>query len=161
MDPLESWFEQLVHHEYNECYLYHSFMEEETDARLKRLWELHLDMELGQLRVACELLRTYNGIDPEEILPPALPQPTKFQENKEYVRDVLAGQIDLRADGADFVPLDQLPPEQRSLQYQERVNAGGVPTEDVIDLARTNGGEYRRELLGPHPVESLRQPAGV
>jgi hypothetical protein len=161
MDPLESWFEQLVHHEYNECYLYHSFMEEETDDRLKRLWELHLDMELGQLQVACELLRTYNGIDPEEILPPALPQPTKFQENKEYVRDILATQVDLRTNGPDFVPLDDLGPDHRSLAYMRKVNEGGVPTEDVIDQARHDGGEYRRELLGPHPVGSLRQPETV
>jgi len=161
MDPLESWFEQLVHHEYNECYLYHSFMEEETDERLRRLWELHLDMELGQLRVACELLRTYNGIDPEEILPPALPQPVKFQENKEYVRGVLASQIDLRTDGPDFVDLSDLGPQHRSLEYMRRVNDGGVPTEDVIDGARNDGGEYRRELLGPHPVESLRQPVSA
>jgi hypothetical protein len=161
LDPLESWFEQLVHHEYNECYLYHSFFEEETDDRLKRLWELHLDMELGQLQVACEMLRTYNGIDAEEILPPALPQPTRFQENKEYVRGVLASQIDLRADGADYVPVADLPPGHRSLDYMERVNDGWVPTEEVIDDARRDGGEYRRELLGEHPVPSLRSPAHV
>jgi hypothetical protein len=156
LDPLESWFEQLVHHEYNECYLYHSFMEEETDNRLRHMWELHLDMELGQLQVACDMLRTYNGIDPEEILPPGLPRPTKFQENKEYVRDVLASQVDLRANGPDFVPLSDLPADSPSLAYQEIVNRGGVPSEEVIEAARADGGEYRRELLGPHPVASLR-----
>jgi hypothetical protein len=161
MDPLESWFEQLVHHEYNECYLYHSFMEEEIDDRMKRMWELHLDMELGQLQVACEMLRKYNGIDAEEILPAALPQPTKFQENKEYVREVLASQIDYRTIGPDFVTLDDLGPDNRSLAYMRRVNEGGVPTEDVIDQVRNDGGEYRRELLGPHPVPSLRQPETV
>jgi len=159
LDPVESWFEQLVHHEYNECYLYHSFMEEETDRSLRRLWELHLEMELGQLREACDLLRTYNGIEPEEILPARLPQPTKFQENKEYVRQVLADQIDLRSDGTRYRPLDELGRDWPSFPYQDRVNGGGVPTEEVIDAARRNGGEYRRELLGAHPVESLRQPA--
>jgi hypothetical protein len=157
LDPLESWFEQLVHHEYNECYLYHSFMEEETDQRLRQLWELHLDMELGQLQVACEMLRTYNGVEPEEILPVVLPQPTKFQENKDYVRDVLASQIDLRTVGPDYVWVDELPKDSPSVAYQGRVNEGGVPSEEVIEAARNNGGEYRRELLGPHPVESLRR----
>jgi len=159
LDPVESWFEQLVHHEYNECYLYHSFLSEETDDRLRRLWELHLDMELGQLQVACDLLRTYNGIDPEEILPPALPQPTRFQENKEYVRDVLAGQIDLRTVGPDYVPIEQLPEDSPSLRYQDQVNGDGIPSEAVIDQARADGGEYRRELLGTHPIDWLRQPA--
>jgi len=156
LDPLESWFEQLVYHEYNEVYLYHSFMEEETDERLKRLWELHLQMEIGQLHVACEMLRTFEGIEAEEILPPALPEPTRFQENKEYVREVLAAQVDLRSAGTDYVMLDDVPSDWPSKAYQERVNAGGVPTEEVIDLARRNGGEYRDEVTGPHPVESLR-----
>jgi hypothetical protein len=162
LDPLESWFEQLVHHEYNECYLYHSFLNEETDDRLRRLWELHLEMELGQLQVACQMLRTWTGIEPEEILPAFLPTPVSFQENKEYVREVLASQVDLRTVGTSFVPLEQLPGDSPSLAYQDTVNDGGVPSEEVIELARRNGGEYRRELLGRHPVSSLRMkaPAG-
>jgi hypothetical protein len=160
LDPVESWFEQLVHHEYNECYLYHSFLEAETDERLRRLWELHLDMELGQLRVAGELLRTYTGVDPEEILPVALPQPTKFQENKHYVRQVLADQVDVRTVGPNFVPLAELPEDSPSLSYQDRVNGDGIPSEAVIDQTRdATGGEYRFEVLGPHPIDRLRQPA--
>jgi hypothetical protein len=160
LDPVESWFEQLVHHEYNECYLYHSFMEEETDERLKRLWELHLEMELGQLQVACELTRTYSGVEPEEILPSSLPQPTTFQQNKEYVRAVLAEQIDLRTVGPDYVTLRNLPQDSPSLAYQERMNADGIPSELVIDQARDSAGaDYRHEVLGPHPVDWLRQPA--
>jgi hypothetical protein len=156
LDPLESWFQQLVFHEYNECYLYHSFMEEEEDTRLRQLWELHLQMELGQLHVACDMLRTYEGTEPEEILPAALPIPTSFRENKDYVREVLATQLDLRADGTDFVWVDDLPAGHRSLAYQATVNGDYVPSELVIDQARRNGGEYRRELEGPHPAESLR-----
>ena len=38
------------HHEYNECYLYYSFMEQETDPRIKAMWELHLNMELAHLQ---------------------------------------------------------------------------------------------------------------
>src|SRR5215213_6625738 len=66
LDPATSWFEDLVMHEYNECYLYHSFAAEETDARIKSLWERHLEMEIGQLQIACDLLRRYDGREPEE-----------------------------------------------------------------------------------------------
>src|SRR5215213_2560598 len=90
LDPLESWFQQEVFHQYNECYLYYSFMTEETDPRIKALWELHLNQEIEQLRLACEMMRLYEGVEAEEILPKALPEPTRFQENKQYVRDVLA-----------------------------------------------------------------------
>jgi hypothetical protein len=64
LDPLESWFQQEVFHQYNECYLYHSFMSQETDPRIKALWELHLNMEIEQLRLACEMMRRYEGIEP-------------------------------------------------------------------------------------------------
>ena len=54
LDPLDSWLKQLVFHEYNEIYLYWSMLQQESDKRIKALWELHLDMEIGQLQVACD-----------------------------------------------------------------------------------------------------------
>lgn len=36
LDPGETWWERLVNHEYNECYLYYSFMEQESTARSRR-----------------------------------------------------------------------------------------------------------------------------
>jgi hypothetical protein len=47
MDPTTSWYLGEVLHQYNEVYMYHSFMRQETDSRIRQLWELHLDMELG------------------------------------------------------------------------------------------------------------------
>ncbi|MCA1843158.1 MAG: hypothetical protein LC792_08190, partial [Actinobacteria bacterium] len=96
----------------------------------------------------------------EEILPPALPQGVKFQSNKDYVRQVLATQIDLRADGPDYVPLDSLPADHRSAQYQQTVNAGGNPTEQVIEMNReAQGREYRLQPEGEHPIADLREAA--
>jgi hypothetical protein len=160
LDPLESWFQQEVFHQYNECYLYHSFMSQEGDPRIKAIWELHLAMELEHLRLACEMMRRYEGVEPEEILPARLPEPTLFRENKEYVRQVLAGQVDLRSDGTQFVPLDQLPEDSPYFSYQRAVNDGGfVPSEQVIEqYVAANGEDYRHTPEGPHPVEGLRQP---
>jgi hypothetical protein len=158
LDPLDSWLEQLVFHEYNEVYLYHSFMEDETDERMRKIWELHLNMEITQLQMAAELLRRYEGKEAAELLPPSLPQPTKFVSNKDYVRQVLAAQVELRTDGTDFVPADQEP--ERSRRYREKVNAGGVPSEQVIEENRSkNGREYRFEPEGEHPVVDLRERA--
>src|SRR5690606_32821942 len=69
LDPLDSWLCNWVFHEYNEVYLYHSMLAQESDPRIAKLWELHRDMELGQLHVACDFLRRYEGRDPEELLP--------------------------------------------------------------------------------------------
>jgi hypothetical protein len=161
LDPLESWLEQLVFHEYNEVYLYWSMLQQETDERIKAIWELHCNMELGQLRAACDLLRKYQGVEPEEILPKELPDtPVTFEPNKEYVREVLATQVDLRADGLQYAPADELPSDHRYFEIQRIVNRHGAPSEMVIeDNREQSGGEYRDETEGDHPVMDLREPA--
>ena len=145
LDPLDSWLANWVFHEYNEVYLYWSMHQQETDPRIKAIWELSVDMELGQLQVACDFMRRYEGRDPAELLPKELPDtPVTFEPNKEYVRQVLAEQIDLRADGLDFVPLNSLPADHRYFAYQAIVNEGGSPTEEVIERVRAEKDhEYR------------------
>ncbi len=159
LDPLDSWLKQLVFHEYNEVYLYWSMMSQETDARIKALWELHLNMEIGQLQVAAALLRKYEGVEPEEILPPSLPAtPVTFQPNQDYVREVLASQYDLRTDGLEYVALEDLPTDHRYFEMQQTLNANGAPSEQVIDETRRDRGrDYRDETEGPNPIAELRQ----
>jgi hypothetical protein len=159
LDPLDSWLKQLVFHEYNEVYLYWSMLQQEQDRRIKAIWELHLDMELGQLRVAGDLLRRFEGVEPAEILPPDLPDtPVTFEPNKDYVRRILAEQVDLRADGLAYVPLQDLPSDHRYFDYQATVNAGGAPSETVIDENRAaHGDELRDETEGAHPIIDLRE----
>jgi hypothetical protein len=157
LDPLDSWLKQWVFHEYNEVYLYWSMLQHETDRRIRNIWELHLEMELGQLQVACELLRRYEGVEPAEILPKELPDtPVTFEPNKQYVRQVLASQVDLRPDGLGYTPVEQLPDDHRFFAFQETVNAGGAPSEVVIDQNRSaSGREYRDETEGDNPVFPL------
>jgi hypothetical protein len=158
LDPLDSWLQTLVFHELNEVWLYWSVMQQESDRRIKAVWELHLDMELGHLHHACELMKKYDGIDPVEILPPALPEPPMtFEPNKQYVRDILATQIELRTDGIDYVSIDALPPDHRFFRFQDTVNEGGVPSEQVIEQTRQyRDHEYRDQTDGEHPIADLR-----
>jgi hypothetical protein len=119
-------------------------------------------MEIEQLKEACRLLRKFEGKDPEEILPPVLPLGVKFQSNKDYVRRVLAEQVDLRTDGPDYVAVGELPADHRYFDYQKRVNAGGAPSEQVIELNReAQGREYRLQPEGEHPVADLREAAAT
>jgi hypothetical protein len=161
LDPLDSWLKQWVFHEYNEVYLYWSMLQQEGDRRISSIWEDHLDMELGQLHAACELLRRFEGVEPEEILPPTLPDtPVTFEPNKEYVREILAAQVDLRTDGLDYVDVDSLPSDHRYFAHQEKVNDGGAPSEQVIDSNRkAQGREYRDETEGDNPILDLREHA--
>jgi hypothetical protein len=159
IDPLDSWLKQLVFHKYNEIYLYWSMLQHESDKRIKALWELHCNMEIGQLHVVCDLLRKYEGVEPEEILPPAVPDtPVTFEPNKQYVREVLASQYDLRTDGVEYVRLDELPDDHRYFRYQEVVNADGAPSEIVIDeTRRERDRDYRDETEGPNPIPELQR----
>lgn len=150
LDPLDSWLKQWVFHEYNEVYLYWSMLQQEQDKRIKNLWELHLDMELGQLQVACQMLEKYEGVDPQELLPKELPDtPVTFEPNKQYVREILAAEVDLRTDGLEYVDVDDLPDDHRYFAVQKIVNAGGAPSEQVIEENRVaQGREYRERDRG-------------
>ena len=159
LDPTMGWLTNLVLHEYNECWLYWSCMQTEPNARIKALWELHLNMEIEHLRIACEMLREIDGIEAESFLPAGgMPEPLTFESNKEYVRDVLRRTSDWTPWDAQFVPVADLPPDHRFFAYQDQVHEGGVPSEEVIDRHREQfGQEYRLQTEGEHPVASLRE----
>ncbi|MFI7114046.1 hypothetical protein ACIBK9_47555 [Nonomuraea sp. NPDC050227] len=150
VDPGESWWEMLLNHEYNECYLYHSFMETESDPRVKAVWELHLNMEIEHLRLACELFKRFDGRDPDQVLAPELPPPVTFEPNKAYLRELLATQIDCTTLGTGYVQ----EAHERFTRMQEAVLGGEKPpSERVIDDNRAvSGREYRLETEGPHPA---------
>ncbi|MFI0423437.1 hypothetical protein [Spongiactinospora sp. 9N601] len=154
VDPGETWWEMLLNHEYNECYLYHSFMETESDPRVQAIWELHLNMELEHLRLAAELFKRHDGRDPEQVLAPELPKPVTFEPNKDYIRELIATQIDYTTLGTGYVQ----EAHERFEKMQEQIMGGErAPSERVIeDNVHKSGEEYRLETNGPHPVHSLR-----
>ncbi|MFC5835171.1 hypothetical protein [Nonomuraea insulae] len=137
VDPGESLWEQLLNHEYNECYLYYSFLETESDPRVKAVWELHLGMELEHLRLAAELFSRFDGRDPDQVLAPALPPPVTFEPNKAYLRDLLATQIDCTTLGTGYVR----EAHERFTRTQEAIMGGEkAPSERVIDDNRAVSG---------------------
>ncbi len=112
-DPTASWFEMLYLHEYNECYVYYSCMATEVDERVKKVWESHLMQELEHLRLAGELMKKYEKKDPASLFKGELPEPITLQPNKEYVRKVIASQLELTALDTEFVPVNKLPADSR------------------------------------------------
>jgi hypothetical protein len=163
LDPRMSWLEGEVLHQYNECYMYYSFMSQESDPRIQRLWELHLDMELEHLHQAVELLKRIENKDPEEFLPKTLPEPVKFESNKAYIREVLASQLELTGREEAIVPMGELSDQPNRFQwYQDIVNGlkdgTMVPSEEVIRMHTAQfGSDYRIQDEGPHPHEGGRQ----
>jgi rubrerythrin len=158
LDPGSTWLENLVFHEYNECWIYYSFMQDEPDPRVRAIYELHLNMEIEHLRLACEMMRKVERRDPELILPKAIDRSLIFKENKAYVRQVLEDQVNLTADGSDFVLVSELDPDHRYFAYQQRVNGDWVPSEEIIAETRAKRKrDYRLEIDGPNPVPGLRR----
>jgi hypothetical protein len=128
-DPTETWLEKWLLHEATEVWNYWSCVQSEGDRRLKAIWQRHLDHELGHFAFVRELFERQEARDPWQIVPATLPDPVKYESHREYVREVLEREVDLRANGTRIVPLREEGPA--SLRYRERINAGGSPSETV------------------------------
>jgi hypothetical protein len=156
IDPTTSWAMRDVMHHYCEAYMYHSFYEHEVDPRFKQLWELFRDMEIGQLKASADLMKMIEGKDPRDTLGD-FPESFVFKSNVDYVRKILAEQVDWTANGTEFVPTSDLPSDHRFFNHQIAVNGSWVPSQAVIqENVQKSGRDYRFELAGPHPVERFR-----
>lgn len=162
MDPNASWLENLLLHEYNECYLYYSLMQDEPNPQARALWEENLAMEIEHLKMAAELVRRIEKQDPEALLPSEMPQVFKFEPNIDYIRGVLSSQISLTADETRFVPAEKLVKDHRYFSFQSLVNSKGSPSEAVVDsMVKKTGNDYRQELKGPHPIRMFQQAEAI
>jgi hypothetical protein len=129
IDPDETVLEQWLIHEATEVYNYYSCVQQETNPRIKAIWERFLDYELGHLQFAIDVCKEIERRDPAEFLPARLPEPIAYKSNREYVRQVLRDELNLRADGPRFVDKSQEP--SRSLDYRRQMNQDGSPTQTV------------------------------
>jgi hypothetical protein len=128
-DPDETVLEKWLLHEACEVYNYYGCVESETNPRIKAIWERFLDYELGQLHHVMALMKQVERRDPAELLPATMPEPIKFESHRAFVREVLNNEVDLRANGDDFVPLADEAPS--SIAYREYLNSQGSPSEIV------------------------------
>ena len=159
MDAESTWFENLLWHEYNECYLYWSCLSTETDPYIKSLWEQNLAIEIAHLHRAAELLRKYEGKEWEEVIPDGdFPAPISLHENIGYVRKILGSTVQFTSVGEEYEKVELLPEDANFFRYQKKINPmmDIVPSHNVIEEhIRRYGRDYRYEIA-PNPVEELR-----
>jgi rubrerythrin len=128
LDPEQTFLEQWLLHEAMEVYNYFSCAKQESNSRIKGIWERMLDYEQGHLHAVAELFKQA-GRDPFEVLPQTLPEPLPYESQRAFVRGVLTEEVDLRSRGTEYVGIAE---ESRATQaYRERVNADGSPSEAV------------------------------
>jgi len=112
-------------------------MHSEVDNRIKSIWEQFYEMELTHVSICNELLKKYEKKDLTELLRGDTIEPLiVFEPNKDYVNQIVETQVDLRPLDKQFVMKDKLPKDWASYKYQDTVNAGGVPSEQVVEQAQ-------------------------
>lgn len=159
IDPNGTWLENLLNHEYTECYLYYSMYLDETDEYIKKIWERFFLEEVTHLHIACELLQKYEGKSWQQIIPNGtFPTPLTLGPNIEYVRNILCNTSSYTAMRESYIPVCEAPKDFDFFTYQNIVNKDvcTVPSHIVINkYLKCNECDFRFEVA-PNPVEALR-----
>jgi hypothetical protein len=144
LNPEESVLTKLLLGEACEVWNYAGCLAQETNPRVKALWEKFLDYELGHFQVALELFKDVERRDPETVLGDGkLPKFIQFESHREFVKQTIAREAALRKDGTEFVPEDA--EGKSSKVYRDAVNAAGSPSSVVSDTySWTPGTELMR-----------------
>lgn len=127
LNPNETPLEKLLIGEACEVWNYAGCAAQESNPRIKAIWERFLDYELGHLQAAIALFKDVERRDPAEILGSGnLPRFIEFKSQRGFIRSVIENEVAMRKDGTAFV--DQAAEGATSLAYRETVNATGSPS---------------------------------
>lgn len=144
IDPNQTWLEQWVLHEANEAFLYYSCIQQESNPRIKAIWERFLDYELGQLRFVADLFERKEKRDLAEILPHKFPAPIAFKSQRNFIRDCVLEEANLSTRGTEFVPRED--ESEATRKYRKTVNASGDPAAAISRYYWwAPGGELNRD----------------
>jgi len=137
IDPKETLYEKLLLREFTEVCTYHNCYEDETNEKLKAIWEEFLAMEIEHLKIAAKLFSKYENRDPQEIIGDTVVHPCHFKSQKKYVTDVLIKEIDKRlGTNKDYIYINDLPDDWPSYMIQEKFGADGAPSEATIGVIK-------------------------
>lgn len=106
-------------------------MQQETNPRVKAIWARLLDYELGHFNHVAELFKHHERRDPADVSPGDFPEPIAFSSQRDFVRQTLLQEVDLRTNGTQFV--DMKDENQASINYRTRINAEGSPSQSIAD----------------------------
>jgi hypothetical protein len=130
LNPHETVLEKLLLTEACEVWNYAGCAAQESNPRLKALWERFLDYELGHLHMARELFKSLERRDPAEVIGnSALPPFIQFDSQRDFIRRVSENEIQLRKRGTEFV--DEAQEGKSSLDYRQFINSEGSPSTAV------------------------------
>ena len=133
---------------------------DEPDRHIRKIWEIFFEQEVAHLHKAVEALKKYEKKEWQQVIPGTgeYPELLHFKTQKEYVREVLASQIELTADRETFVDIYDLPAGHEFFDWQKKVNGKtrNVPSHEVVEeYIGKNGRDYRSEEA-ENPVPALQ-----
>ena len=136
IDPDETWFEKWLIHEFTESCCYYNCYLDETDERIKLIYEQMFKMELAHLHIAAEMFKKYENKDPEEIIGESEILPCRFISQKDYVKKVLLKETGKRLikDGK-YAFVDKLTDNWGSYPVQKSLNDKGAPSEHSLHVS--------------------------
>ena len=159
IDPSATLCEDLVMHEYIECYLYYSMYNDEVDPHIKRIWSMLYEQELSHLHEALRLSRKYEGKDWFDIMPNAdFPELINFAPQKEYIRKILGETVTNTACEESFCNVNKISSEADFFKYQNKTikDVASMPSHVVIvDHIKHFNEDYRVQDK-EHPVKGLQ-----
>ncbi len=159
IDPTASWFEMCLMHEYIECYLYYSMLCDESDAGVKKVWEMLLEQEIAHLHAAVNNLRKYEKKEWQEVIPDGtFPELISFKSNKNYIRNILKDTVFNTANREGYININDIPKDADFFKYQNKVNKKpkDVASHKVIEEHIEIFGEDYRVQDKEHPVKELQ-----
>ena len=159
MDVTCTWYENLLMHQYIECYLYWSCMETEVCPQIKKNWERLLQMEISHLHEAAMLLQKEEGKQWQQVVGEGtFPAPLKLESNIDHVRQVLKDTVQLTACRESYAFVEKMEHGTDFFRYQDMVNSSpdSVASHTVIDRRIRMYGQDHRFQQDEHPIPTLR-----
>lgn len=159
IDPTASWFEMCLMHEYTECYLYYSMLNDESDKNVKMVWEKLLEQEISHLHTAVKNLKKYEKKEWQEVIPDGkFPELITLKSNINYIRNIIKDTIENTANREGYININDLPENADFFIYQHKVikNPNDIASHKVIEEHIDMFGEDYRVQDKEHPVEELR-----
>lgn len=159
IDPSMTMLDDLLMHEYIECYLYYSMYNDEVDAHIKSIWEMLFEQELSHLHTTLALVRKHENKDWYDVIPGGdFPELISFSPQKEYIRKILGETVNNTSYFEDYVSVSKLSDSANFFSYQKKAvkDVNSMPSHIVIEGHINNFKEDYRVQDKEHPVKALR-----
>ena len=159
IDPTMTMLDDLLMHEYIECYLYYSMYNNEIDKNIKQIWEMLFEQELSHLHYALSLVRKHENRDWYDVIPGGdFPELIAFSPQKEYIRKILGETVCNTSLFENYVNVSKLQDNANFFEYQKKTvkDAQTMPTHIVINNHIKNFKTDYRLQDSEHPVKALR-----